>query len=985
MEVNSTASGATFVRLHEPQLLEHSNESSSSSSSKVSTSFHSPADNTTLEADDCSTFKSTHSDDHGSSDPVESLLFISLPQTREQNSALSSVGLNNIDSDKSISNQPNDRYNSYGTSCKNHSNLPAPSTNEITANMRALECKNPSSSGRGTSSSRNISRSMLELDGKNTDGKFTVSWNNLNFSHGPSVFSILRYGSTKETNVLKNLSGSFQSNQLVAIIGPSGSGKTSLLHFLSGNNDAHRNKVRISGLDEPKVSFIGQGDCLLPNLTTQETLVYASRLQNPKPGFNHEKHIKPILRGLGLNECAGRSVTELSGGQAKRVTIGQELLYPTNLLILDEITSGLDASTSYSIIKLLKQLASDTNYPMAIVISIHQPSAKLFSVFDRVYVMSEGCCLYEGSCDIDTINSHLKLFDLECPKFHNIADYLIEIASDDLGMDVIEARRRMVEYQAKQNDYSQRCQTNGSPNGLTSQSDSVEAPFIKQVNHSEMRIKLGIEEEPEAVNDLDEESQTKVAMLYDSLETDHSCSLYDAIERSRNRREKPFLEHLIIHFRRSMLRVSRSRILTYLQMITYILLGVQLATFYGPDIGKLSGCPLLPMSFINFMLTDQPEDTITEEMHRLQENLNLLLVSVMTITFAALEITVISFPLEAKTVKREWRNGRYRVSSYFVGRTLADLPFTFVCSLVFSLLIYGLTSQIGLTTWRFGVYLLVMILIALIAQSVGFAFGAIFMDNLPAAVFTAPLCIFPNLLYSGFFARVSQVPYIYRILSYTSHFRFAFHSLIITLYGFERCGCDQRVLDQYHKNLAMQTDGMRDLFKKTLGTPSCTTDNTPIDMSSNTIEETTGFSGDINSIIANETSTTPSVGMMANMTSSSTTTVSPSSAFDDALAESVFHYISKPNTTYNPHANISAVDHVMSQFAGKMTQMFDVRNNFGRPTPIDCKNLDSYLMGEFEITEYDLISGLIVLAFMVLISRIMCNMILTMTMKAKVD
>ena len=158
---------------------------------------------------------------------------------------------------------------------------------------------------------------------------------------------------------MDDISGSFKSNQLIAIIGPSGCGKTTLLQFLAGNNPSHSDKLRISGLDEPKVAFIGQDDCLLPGLTARETLVYVSRLQNTDPAFDHYQHVQPILAELGLLECADRSVTKLSGGQIKRVTIAQELLYPTNILILDEVTSGLDASSSHSIVKLLKQLVSN--------------------------------------------------------------------------------------------------------------------------------------------------------------------------------------------------------------------------------------------------------------------------------------------------------------------------------------------------------------------------------------------------------------------------------------------------------------------------------------------------------------------------------------------------------------------------------------------------------------------------------------------------
>lgn len=475
---------------------------------------------------------------------------------------------------------------------------------------------------------RTISQSMLELDQSARLDKFEVSWHDLSFSYAPNRLLGFR---KRPTRVLRNISGRFKSNQLIAIIGPSGCGKTTLLQFLAGNNPTEKERLRIVGLDEPKVAFIGQGDCLLPGLTARETLVYASRLQNSlDKTINHNDHIQSILNALGLDDCSDRNVTKLSGGQMKRVTIAQELLYPTNILILDEVTSGLDTSTSFAIVQLLKQLVSDKSYPMSIVMSIHQPSAKLFAVFDQVYVMSEGCCLYQGSCEVDIVNRHLSQFGLECPKFHNIADYLIEIASEDLyACDSI--KDQMVAYQWKKS---------------LLQDETFEVSS-EQLNDGEESSEIECED-----------NSQQEAMLMNN-------NLYDAVERARGRRVRPLLTHFSIHFSRSFLRIRRSYILTYLQLITYIILGLQLATFYGFNIGTLSGCPRLPISFMSYVFSNEAEvENLNSESRRIQENMNFLLVSVMTATFAALEITVITFPLEAKTIKREWRNGVIDTTSY---------------------------------------------------------------------------------------------------------------------------------------------------------------------------------------------------------------------------------------------------------------------------------------------------------------------------------
>lgn len=888
-----------------------------------------------------------------------------------------------------------------------------------------------SSSGRGSTLAdsrrleRSSSRSMLDLDAAlgGKAAKFCVTWTDLSYSYQATCCSdLFSRNNNKSKLVLRNLSGGFQSNQLVAVIGPSGCGKTTLLQFLAGNKKSQ--SMRVFGLDEPKVAFIGQDDSLLAELTARETLLFASRLQNKQPNFDHSKHIEPITRELGLSECIDRKVNKLSGGQLKRVTIGQELLYPTNLLILDEITSGLDASTSYAIVRLLKQLASDTCYPMSIVMSIHQPSARLFSVFDRVYLMSEGSCLYEGSCDAQHVNTHLARFGLECPKYHNIADYLIEIASNDLaGLSSDKGeliRQQLIDCQHQAGGGGDKTPTDeqqlSDKTTTTTPTPTIQvgktaasslagslADFSSCDNVTKSAARCcheSLEMLPTTTTTMTAKTTT-ITMTPDNSDTSttsadsqpNSRCLFDAVGSARSRRARPFFGHLAVHLSRSMARISRSYVLTYLQLLSYIALGVQLATFYKSDIGQLSGCPRLPMSFIGFVLesdTELAKDNPTDEMRRIQENMNLLLIAVMTCTFAALEITVLTFPLEAKTVKREWRNGWYRVTSYFFGRTLADLPFTVVFVAIFCSIIYSMTSQIGLLTWRFGYFMLIMVLVALVAQSVGFIFGALFMHDLSSAVFMAPLCIFPGLLFSGFFVRASQVPPVYRFLTQFSHFKYAFDALLVTLYGYDRCHCDQSLLDQYHESLRNQTDTMGSIVRNMFGgagnkCPSGLQANAPTSETENTIGDATS-------------------GLLASGTQS----MKP---FEDALVDRLFAHMSNftTNSTEQPLASLTGttlttttttalpvaaqttteapgtgpMDQVMSSFTTKITEMFNSRSNFGRQVPTRCENFNSYLMAEFELNNNDLITGIACLFIAVICTRILCNIVLNFTIATR--
>lgn len=113
-------------------------------------------------------------------------------------------------------------------------------------------------------------------------------------------------------------------------------------------------------------------------------------------------------------------------------------------VIINQITSGLDSVSCHQCVKLLRDLAHNPEQPMAIAASIHQPTARILANFDRIYVIAvNGQCIYDGPTD--QLVPYLSRFALTCPTYHNPADFVVEIASNDYGTEVtkqlVEAQR----------------------------------------------------------------------------------------------------------------------------------------------------------------------------------------------------------------------------------------------------------------------------------------------------------------------------------------------------------------------------------------------------------------------------------------------------------------------------------------------------------------------------------------------------------------
>jgi ABC-type multidrug transport system ATPase subunit len=199
---------------------------------------------------------------------------------------------------------------------------------------------------------------------------------------------------------LEGISFSLNRGELVCVMGASGSGKSTLMRVLGGQLQPSRGEILLNGqplydnLDTLKryVSYIPQEDAFDEHLTIGENLQFAAAIRSPHLSRrDRTRRLEGKLIELGLSErrdsIVGSPVKKtLSGGERKRLNIGLDMIGSADVYLFDEPTSGLSSKDSEHVIEIIRGMAHNK----MIVVTIHQPSSKIFQMFHKAILLDKG-------------------------------------------------------------------------------------------------------------------------------------------------------------------------------------------------------------------------------------------------------------------------------------------------------------------------------------------------------------------------------------------------------------------------------------------------------------------------------------------------------------------------------------------------------------------------------------------------------------------
>merc|ERR1711959_158440 len=235
---------------------------------------------------------------------------------------------------------------------------------------------------------------------------------------------------------------------MVALMGSSGAGKTTLMDVISKRKtvgivsglvlfDGHEPTHAEIGRD---TGYVEQKDTLWGTFTVREMLMYTALLKMSSKYNRQQKaaRVDEVIDQMGLTKSkntkiGGAMVRGVSGGEAKRISIGLGLLNNPRILFLDEPTSGLDSATSLDVMGTVKELAEEGR---TVLTTIHGPSGKIFSFYDGIILLSRdvdtrsGNIVYFGEAG-KVLKGYFEEqgFKYDNEEVDNIAEYVLNIIS----------------------------------------------------------------------------------------------------------------------------------------------------------------------------------------------------------------------------------------------------------------------------------------------------------------------------------------------------------------------------------------------------------------------------------------------------------------------------------------------------------------------------------------------------------------------------
>ena len=222
-----------------------------------------------------------------------------------------------------------------------------------------------------------------------------------------------------KSQVISNISTTFEKGKTNLIIGQSGSGKTVLMKCLLGLHDVDNGEIffdekkydkdNISNLSNlrKQIGMVFQGSALFDSMTVLDNIMFPLRMFSSKSESDMISRAKEVIKRVDLKDSDDKYPSEISGGMKKRVAIARAIVLNPKYLFCDEPNSGLDPKTAIIIDKLIQEITME--YNITTIINTHDMNS-VMEIGDKIIFLVDGKKIWEGN-NQEILNTDDKLIN----------------------------------------------------------------------------------------------------------------------------------------------------------------------------------------------------------------------------------------------------------------------------------------------------------------------------------------------------------------------------------------------------------------------------------------------------------------------------------------------------------------------------------------------------------------------------------------------
>lgn len=211
--------------------------------------------------------------------------------------------------------------------------------------------------------------------------------------------------SYKGRQVVRDVSLTVNSGQIVGLLGPNGAGKTTCFYMIVGLVNADGGQILVNDIDMTQlpiyararlgIGYLPQDSSIFRNLSVEDNIMAILQTRKDLDRTQRKQKMESLLTEFHINHIRGNKGMSLSGGERRRTEIARALANDPHFILLDEPFAGVDPISVSDIKSIIEHLSARG---IGVLLTDHNVRETL-DICEKAYIVSEGCIIAEGSSE----------------------------------------------------------------------------------------------------------------------------------------------------------------------------------------------------------------------------------------------------------------------------------------------------------------------------------------------------------------------------------------------------------------------------------------------------------------------------------------------------------------------------------------------------------------------------------------------------------